>query len=195
MKGKKLEQKDIENIKAMLEAGLSRDKIADIANVSLASVYRIENGHYDQQNAAAPDPGYDIEELVNKNCAYIGEAVYVAVDELKKMNEHLETISSAVMYLAKQESLRQELREGEKKSVSAVLTDTKWAEILHRVGKLGDQLTATYLKESSARWDGSILLIDCKQPDRDYLSRNKDAVQRLKTQAQHVLGVPVTVKW
>lgn len=190
-----MEQKAIENIKAMLEAGMSREKIADIAGVSVASVYRIENGHYDQPDMTAPAPGYDVEALVNKNCAYIGEAVYVAVDELKKMNEHLETISSAVMYLAKQESLRQELKEGEKKVVSAVLTDGKWNEILARVRRFGDQLTATYLKESSARWDGSILLIDCKQPDRDYLSRNKDAVNRIKVQAQYVLGVPVTVKW
>lgn len=194
MRGKKLESKDIENVKAMLEAGLSRDKITDITGFSISTIYRIEAGNYDQVNAVTPND-YDVEALVNKNCAYIGEAVYVAVHELKKMQEQLEEISSAVKYLAKQESLRQELKEGKKKVVSAVLTDDKWKEILKRVGHYGDQLTVTYLKESSARWDGSILLIDCKQPDRDYLSRNKDAVNRIKVQAQYVLGVPVTVKW
>ena len=194
MRGKKLESKDVENVKAMLEAGLTREKIAEITGFCITTVYRIEAGNYDQVDAKAPN-GYDVEALVNKNCAYIGEAIYFAVDELKKMREQIEEISSAVKYLAKQESLRQELKAGEKKVVSAVLTDGKWKEILKRVGHFWDQLTVTYLKESSARWDGSILLIDCKQPDRDYLSRNKDAVNRIKVQAQYVLGVPVTVKW
>lgn len=198
MQGKKLEKKDIENVKLMIDAGFSTEKICELAQTSRTTVSRVRSGHYDEKGEESFSDDFSeaigqMEECLNKNSAYIGEAVYLVADRMKAIQSQLDDIASYVKYLAKQESIRQE-KEQSQASSKPVVTG-KWSEILNRVKKYGDQLTYTYLKGTTARWDGETLMIDCKQPDRDYLSRNKDAVDKIKAQAQLVLGVPVTVKW
>lgn len=199
---KKIEDSDIENIRVMLDAGLSTERICKITSVSASTVSRIRGGYYDTNKKENGDSSAslelfdklsDVEACLNKNGAYVGEAVYLAVDKLKDIQEQMEKLLSYVSYLAKQESLRQE-READRKE-QKMIGLKKWSEILLRVRRTGDQTTYAYLKDSTARWDGETLMIDCKQPDRDYLSRNKSVVERIKNQAQLVLGVPVNLKW
>lgn len=75
------------------------------------------------------------------------------------------------------------------------VTCFKWPEILRRVKKYGGDLTPMYLKNTTATWDGLHLTIECKQPEKDYLSRNPNEVDRIMQQAKLVLGTPVEVKW